>query len=394
MKLKSWLSSILVIYLTLVQVHAAKADVLDNSGYVKFGAFLLSEEPNNASKKHERVGYLPIGTVVKYDGQIKSIFNHSVDVQNYEDYIYVHSNTGYSGYLKTSLVTPFEDDEVILPLRYGLIVRDVDSNEKILNVNRAKSMTTSFPLKLLSKSGDKFIVEFEHEGEVRTGYVYEHMVDGYRFIRLSHAEINNIPVIESGSPEQFVAESLATLSEHVAGKGGETAEKIVSFFSKMNMLQCRVSSDADAELSGKIFGNGLGMKINFVIAKQDSIYSISTLKITNNSKKSTDFYQFNSVKCLNGTPDRLENFVLLSKSFDTGHFILSKAQLPKKIQEQWSRFEIERSNKMLVIDGYPTYQAFIEHIEDSKMLSDLPHSEKMLLANSIIKQVAHFKTPK
>lgn len=386
-------SLIFLISVFIFQTEIVQAESITKKAYIKFGAVILSEASDPETGKHKRVGYLPIGTLVQHGNRQKKIFNYSQDIQGYEDYIFIKSSTGYSGYVTKELLVSLGTNEIIVPLRYNLIIRDIDTNEIISKVSRAKTKDDGESLKILNEDGEQYIVEFIDNNEVKIGKVYKSMVDGEHFVKLPGDSDNFKYSVNVSSPRDFISEKLKAFSEYVSDKAGTNVEKVVEFLSSLNALQCRISSVADAELSGKIFGNGLGLKFKFVIAEKNSIYSISSLEVLNKDYV-MNYYQFHNVKCINGIPNRLENYILLSKSNTSNQVILSKIQLPERLRNNWVTFDTNTSRKMIIINGINAYTTFMKHIGKAKYLASLPYSERLFLSNTILKQVAIFETPK
>ena len=146
------------------------AHAATTTAYVHFGAILLGEAPAaNHDARRPRVGYLPIGTRVYFDPEIpkQRIFNYSEDVQDYEYYIHVRSDIGFSGYLRDDLITELGDTDIVLPLRYNLIVKAMDSSEVAVRISRAEDKNSSRPAEILAEAEDYYAVRVILESVVR-----------------------------------------------------------------------------------------------------------------------------------------------------------------------------------------------------------------------------------
>jgi len=367
------------------------------AAYVHFGAILLGEAPaTNHNARRPRVGYLPIGTMVYFDPEVpkQRIFNYSEDVQDYENYIRVRSDIGFSGYIRDDLVTELGDSEILLPLRYNLNIRATDSNQVVAQISRATDKNSSMPAEVLGENDEYYSVRLKPSGgQPVEGRIWKSLVDGRRAVRLSRRDNPLLPEIRVGSPAEFVDSQLAEFSEFVSGKTGEAANRIVEFLKNLNALRCRTSSSADAQLSARIFGNGLGLKFNFVLAERNAIYSIKTLSYTQDGSHYTSYYELHDVRCVDGIPHRLANLILLNVDDPSRQIIVSVEDLPAALKQNWARFETGRSEKMIVIDGFPAYEDFMRHIDRSALLQDLPPRDSQILSHALLRELAYFSTP-
>jgi hypothetical protein len=399
--LKSFGKTQLLILLLLLFTGAVPSAAADTAqAYVHFGAILLGEAPTgNHNMRRQRVGYLPIGSVVSFDRDApkERIFNYSEDIQNFEDYIYIRSDFGFSGYIRDDLITLLEQKDILLPLRYNIHIRALDSDKVIEKISRAANKHSSTPVEVLSEEADYYIVRLYRTGDTDAGYIdgriHKLLVDGEIIVKLSKNTDSDLPDIRVESPSQFVDERLLGFSEFVSERTGETTTRIIDFLSQLNALQCRISSTADAELSAKIFGTGLGLRFTFVLAQQNSINSIKTLSYSTNGQNYASYYELHNVKCIDGIPHRLSNLILLSVTDPSAQIIVSKEDLPSALKENWARFETDRSRKMINIDGFSAYSKFMKHIGQSQFLRNLPRRDRLILSHALLKELAYFSTP-
>lgn len=389
---------ILLVLLFTGAVPSAAADTAQ--AYVHFGAILLGQAPTgNHSMRRQRVGYLPIGSVVSFDRDApkQRIFNYSEDIQDFEDYIYIRSDFGFSGYIRDDLITILDDKDILLPLRYNIHIRALDSDEVIEKISRAATKHSSTPVEVLSEDADYYVVRLYRSGDADAGYIDGRMrkllVDGEIVVKLSKTTDSYQPDIRVDSPSQFIDEQLLEFSEFVSARTDETTTRIIEFLSQLNALQCRVNSVADAELSAKIFGTGLGLKFTFVLAQQNSINSIKTLSYSTDGQNYTSYYELHNVKCVDGIPHRLNNLILSSVSDPSAQIIVSKEDLPPALKQNWARFETDRSRKMINIDGFSAYSKFMKHIGQSQFLRNLPRRDRLILSHALLKELAYFSTP-
>ncbi|MBL1274989.1 MAG: hypothetical protein COB30_002780 [Ectothiorhodospiraceae bacterium] len=384
---------IILIYLGVVTTAVAES----NKAYVHFGAVLLGQEPQGNRTRRDRVGYLPIGTIVYFNdtNKLKKIFNYNA--QKYEYYVYVRSNTGFSGYIKRDLISVLDERELLITLRYTINIREINSDKVLLKVSCASTKTSSTPLEVIGEQGDYYTVrvypENDSVGPFQVGRLFKPMVDGKHLVRLSKHLHNAPPVIYRSSPSEFTQKYLEKFSTLMSQKTGETTKKIVSFIASLNALRCRISSSADVKLGANIFGTGLGLSFKFVLAEKNAIYSMKTVMYRKGSEHLSEYYQLHDIHCHDGIPNRLENLILVRKFDPSQQIIISQKGLPEKLRNNWARFETKKSEKMINIDGFPAYESFMTHLSQSEHLRDLPAYDRLILSHMLLKEVAYFSTP-
>ncbi len=391
----------LILLLLLLFAGAVSNVVAETTqAYVHFGAILLGDVPQgNHNMRRRRVGYLPIGAVVNFDRDApkERIFNYSEDVQGFEDYIQVRSDFGISGYIRDDLITLLDEKDILLPLRYNINIRSLTSDEVVAQITRAADKSSSTPVEILGEETDHYIVRLNRSGDMGSGHVdgriLKPLVDGRLIVKLSKNTNHQFPDIKVDSPSQFIDEQLSEFSEFVSDKTGETTTRIIEFLSELNALQCRISSTADAELSAKIFGTGLGLRFTFVLAQQNSINSIKTLKYSTDGQNYSSFYELHNVKCIDGIPHRLSNLILLNMANPSAQIIVSREDLPPKLKANWARFETDRARKMININGFSAYNEFMEHISQAELLKALPRRDRLILSHALLRELAYFSTP-
>ena len=363
--------------------------------YVHFGAVVLGDLPAGShSARRPRVGYLPIGTVVSYDaGAPKTrIFNYADDV--YENYLRVRSSVGFEGFIRDDLVTELDDRVVLVPLGYNINIRALDSDAVLTQISRAADKHGSTPVEVIGEEAEYYHVRLARaDAAVIEGRISRPLVDGGRLVRLSNHSDRFLPDIRLGSPAQFVDERLTDFGAFVSERAGESAATIVEFLKRMNALRCRVSSTADAQLSAKIFGTGLGLRFDFVLAERNAIYAIKTLSYSLDGRDYRSFYELHDVRCVDGIPHRLANLVLVAVDDPARQIIVSLEDLPAGLKSNWARFDTDSSRKMIVVDGFKTYDEFMQHIGQSGLLRDLPYRDRLVLSHALLRELAHFSTP-
>ena len=168
--------------------------------------------------------------------------------------------------------------ENLVPLRYNIVIREIDSNEIVDKISRAETKSNIQSLEIIGEDETNYKVRLTWEkndnGSFKEGRISKTMVNGRHVVKLTRDLNKRPPLIKLSTPADFITNHLSKFSNYVADKTGENADKIIEFLSLLNALQCRVSSTADAELSAKIFGTGLGLNLTFVMAEKNSIYSI------------------------------------------------------------------------------------------------------------------------
>ena len=387
-------------YTTLVFIIFFSSNALAETtvAYVHFGAIVLGNEPKSNHARRPRVGYLPIGTIVYYDDKaVTNIFNYSEDVQDYEDYVYVQSNIGFVGFIKKDLVSTLNETEKLVPLRYNIVIREIDSKKIVDKISRAETKSNAQSLEIIGEDEQHYHVRLtwkkNDNGSSKEGRICKTMVNGVHVVKLSK-DLNKLPpIIKLSTPAEFITNYLSKFSNYVADKTGENADKIIELLSLLNALQCRVSSTADAELSAKIFGTGLGLNFTFVMAEKNSIYSIKNMSFRTDKQSISEYYVLRDVKCQDGIPNRLENLIILHKNNPADQIIISKNGLPQKLKENWFRFDIKSSKKMINIDGFPAYKSFMDHLGQANYLNELPYEDRLILSHMLLKEVAYFSTP-
>ncbi len=366
-----------------------------NQAYVHFGAVVLGDEPaGNHSARRPRVGYLPIGTVVSYDaGAPKTrIFNYAEDV--YENYLRVRSSLGFEGFIRDDLVTELDDRAILVPLGYNINIRALDSDAVLTQISRAADKHGSTPVEVIGEEAEYYHVRLARaDAAIIEGRISRPLVDGGRLVKLSNHSDRFQPDIRLGSPAQFVDERLADFGTLVSERAGESAATIVEFLRRMNALRCRVSTTADAQLSAKIFGTGLGLRFDFVLAERNAIYAIKTLSYSLDGRDYTSFYELHDVRCVDGIPHRLANLVLVAVDDPSRQIIVSLEDLPAGLKSNWVRFDTDSSRKMIVVDGFKAYDEFMQHIGQSGLLRDLPYRDRLVLSHALLRELAHFSTP-
>ncbi len=379
-------------------VFSARADT--TQAYVHFGAFLLGEVPSTSqTSRRPRVGYLPIGTVVSYDPEAPRtrIFNYSEDVQDFENYIHVHSEIGFAGFIRDDLVTDLDAREVLVPIGYRMIVRAIESDDELARLSRAEDAKDSHPVEIIGEDAEYFFIKPARADdpllEFAEGRVKKPLVESGRLLRLSNHPDRFVPDIRRGSTTEFLEEKLAGVTDYIRRKTGEDSETIIAFFREMNALRCRLTTSADMQLSGKILGNGFGLDLNFMLAERNAIYSIKTLSYSLDGRDYTSYYQLHDVRCIDGIPHRLANLVLLEADNPSRQIIVSVEDLPEGLKTNWVRFDTGSSGKMIIVDGVKAYDSFMKHIGKSPYLRDLPHRDRLILSHALLEELAQFSTP-
>ena len=379
-------------------VIAARADT--TQAYVHFGAFLLGEVPaGSQASRRPRVGYLPIGTVVSYDaGAPKTrIFNYADDV--FEDYIRVRSNIGLAGFIRDDLITDLDEREILLPLGYQINVRPLDAHEPVLGqISRAADKHGSTPVEIVGETPEHYLVRLRRgdaaSGDIVIGRVSRPLVESGRLVKLSYDAELYLPDIRAGSPAQFIAGEVDRFGKLVGARLDGTDERsIVEYLKQMNALRCRIASRADVEMSGKIFGTGLGLSFDIVLAERNAIYSIKTLAYSTNGQDYKRFYQLHDLRCVDGIPHRLANLILFDVDDPSRQVIVSVGDLPNDLKTNWVRFDTGSSGKMIIVDGVNAYNLFMGHIGKSPYLRGLPHRDRLILSHALLEELAHFSTP-
>ena len=117
------------------------------------------------------------------------------------------------------------------------------------------------------------------------------------------------------------------------------------------------------------------------------------MSFRNDGQSFSEYYALSDVKCHDGIPNRLENLILLHKTNPADQIIISKNGLPKKLKENWFRFDIKSSKKMINIDGFPAYKSFMDHLAQANYLNELPYEDRLILSHMLLKELAYFSTP-
>lgn len=396
----SRVSLLAVLPLLLCSGLVSNALAETTQAYVHFGAIMLGDvPPGNHNSRRPRVGYLPMGTLVSFDADAPRarIFNHSEDVQAFEHYIHVHSNIGYIGFIRDDLITTLGESELLLPLGYNINIRAPDSDEVLMQISRPAEKDKSTSMEITGEDAEYYFVRLPTTDASASGFVEgrisKPLVENDRLVKLSKQSARYLPEIKVSSPTEFIDERLTQFSEFVSARTDETAATIVAYLTQMNALRCRISSSADAELSAKIFGNGLGLRFNFVLAEKDAIYSIKTLQYSMDGQNYSSFFELHDVRCVDGIPHRLTNLILLDTANPSRQVIVSRQDLPDELEANWARFDTGSSNKMIIVDGFQAYEQIMRHIGRSEFLRGLPRPQRSILSHALLRELAHFSTP-
>lgn len=407
-------------FLCLLLTLSARAEM--ETGFIRFGAFVMSLAPDQASSYHKRVGYLPIGAVVSYDTseEIREIFNHDPDVQDYERYVAVKSNLGFTGLVKENLVTRFGEDTLLVPLGYRIYIRDVETGNVIGKVTRARSIETSMPVTVVDETDHYYIVELagvkhkddegifsytETDNPVDEQYINEQgkivgkiskgMVRRDKLIKLIPDDYKTFPVVRIRNHIGFSDEQVDSIIAGIKDKlDSEVVNKIIQHLEIYGDLQCRLSAEADAAINAKFLGTGFGFNAKLMLAGKESVFSLGSIDYSNNGHKISKYYEAKDVECKNGNPSRMRAIVFLDKDEKGKYFHLKKDELPDELKQSWKTFNRKQAYKMINVSGIEDYNIFMKHLEDAEFFNNMTQDSRLVMKHMLLKEVANFRTPR
>lgn len=411
--------TIITILLACVGLASASAFSESKVGYINFGSFVLSEQVNPRNYLHTTIGYLPIGSLVRYDdAESKTIFNQTQDVQADQDYRMMVSNLGFKGYVEKSLITPLDDRSLLIPLRYKLIVRGVSDARAIGKLGRASGPGRNIPAYIVGEQGNNYVVEIEatqldgeenftladgikpvasqylSDNQTTRGLIHKSGVSRDWYVHLDTSGSQHYPNIYGYS----VFSNDTTYIDELISEASDNDNSLISQFSShlqlLGDLQCRISAAADAAVSAKLFGTGFGFQIDLVVAEQDTIVDIKSVRKVNDRQQSSDYYQVQVVGCENHSPYRMQTISFINKNSADDHFHLKLNQFPEQLQSDWKTFQNQKAHKMFNITGYQDYELFMKHIDTAEFFTNMNQADRLSMKHYLLRETANFITPR
>ena len=386
--------------------------------FVNNGAFLLSREATvlrNDRLFHDIVGYIPVGTVVYYDpaGHQKEMFNY--DRSTFEKYRWVESDIGLAGLLRIDLKQDIEDDILVPVANRRIGIQTLDSTKYDTKKLSEFSRSDGVFLKIVDDTDpDFFIVDLPwtaSEGRAPDrGKLFRRFVEDGELRRLSPETVETVyPRVYEKEKRHPAEPSVETEPEYlrdiaaaVAGKIDESADAVKLFLQNLEQIQCILSSDADLDLGVKIFGAGLGISFALDLKEKDRVWDIGSRTYYKGDRIYKSFVTLKAIACRNNSPYRMEHFMLSESSLNPNRRVLVWAEdIDRKLSPDWgpSAQGSEPTRTMFPITGIASYEQAFSFLETqsengSGYLSELAPSERRILINIILSEIAYYKKPK
>ena len=387
------------------ETHAQRTQ----AAFVTRGAFLLSEKPTvwrSGRLVHDLIGYLPIGTVVYFDGDaaIKKLFNWESDRE--EKYLFVETDIGIAGLLRENLKVNLEKAPVLIPAgNRTLPIYTPNSTKERLQKLSEFSRSDGEYLRLVDDKDDEFYdVELSwprDKSPADKGRIRKRWVTIGELLLLSKETIKQKPPRISRGDQAQKDGTLMKIAQKIQNTAGLKMEEILSFLKDLDSLQCMLSAGAQVDLGVKIFGAGLGLDFALNLKKEDRIYKLGECTYSRGDQTYKQFFFLKDVVCKDNRPHRLVNFVIQEMDLDPAkRTIVSIEDLPEDIKKEWiTSFQGKDAPKcMIQIEGYDNYSRVFSLFEKEAdqgggYLSTLNAYDRRILINLILSEIAYFNRP-
>jgi hypothetical protein len=373
------------------------------------GAFLLSEKPTvwrGGRLIHDLIGYLPIGTVVYFDGDAaaKKLFNWESDRE--EKYLFVETDIGIVGLLRENLKVHLEKAPVLIPVgNRTLPIYTPNSTKERLQKLSEFSRSDGEYLRVVDDKDDEFYdVELSWPKDrfpADKGRIRKRWVAAGEILFLSKETISQKPPRISRGDQVQKDGILMRIAQKVQNTAGLNVPEILSFLNDLDSLQCMLSAGAQADLGVKIFGAGLGFDFALNLKREDRLYKIGQCTYSRNDQIYKQFFFLKDIVCKDNRPHRLVNFVIQEMDLDPAkRTVVSVEDLPEDIKKEWkTSFQGKDAPKCMIrIEGYDNYSRVFslfekEADEGGGYLSTLNAFDRRILINLILSEIAYFRRP-
>lgn len=405
-RIRVLLFTVAVVWLLHPQVYAENL----RAAFVIKGAFILSEEPTiwrNGRLVHDLIGYLPIGTVVYLNPESKAreLFNYDRDM--YEHYLFVETDIGLAGLLRTDLKVDLTETRVLIPVGNRRIpIRTQNSTKYHARTLSEFSRSDGVYLTVIDDQDPEFYdVELPWTGSEERppdrGRLRKRWAQEGEVLLLYPENIGpEHPRISAGEIDQDGG-YLSKIAEKVRGAVGMDTAVIKSFLKDLDSLKCMLSAKADIDIGVKIFGAGLGLEFALALKDKDRFYHLGQCVYYQGDEVYMRFITLKDIACRDQRPHRLMNFLLQEADLDPAkRAVVSIDDLPESLKGEWKRsFQgAEAPRRMIRIDGYDSYHRAFSFLERESAqgggyLSTLTAYDRRIVINTILSEIAYFTRP-
>jgi hypothetical protein len=379
------------------------------AAFVTRGAFLLSEKPTvwrSGRLIHDLIGYLPIGTVVYFDGDaaIKKLFNWESDRE--EKYLFVETDIGIAGLLREDLTVNLEKAPILIPVgnRTFPIYTPNSTKERLQKLSEFSRSDGAYLRLVDDKDNGFYDVELswpKDKSPADKGRIRKQWVTAGEILLLSKETINQKPPRISRGDQAQKDGTLMKIAQKIQNTAGLNVPEILSFLNDLDSLQCMLSAGAQADLGVKIFGAGLGFDFALNLKREDRLYKIGQCTYSRNDQIYKQFFFLKDIVCKDNRPHRLVNFVIQEMDLDPAkRTVVSVEDLPEDIRKEWkTSFQGKDAPKCMIrIEGYDNYSRVFslfekEADEGGGYLSTLNAFDRRILINLILSEIAYFRRP-
>jgi hypothetical protein len=165
----------------------------------------------------------------------------------------------------------------------------------------------------------------------------------------------------------------------------------------LNNLQCILSTSANSELGFKLFGSGLGFKLDAQLKEKDTLYMFET-HVLMRGNNATTYTLLRNVIC-----DGLTREQMVYMTFQEGFYSPDKREIIRledlaKSRSPWNVTlqSDEVAIKMIRISGWESYNATYTQLEQmidagGGYIAQLPKPDQQILLNFLVQQIAFFE---
>jgi hypothetical protein len=356
---------------------------------VKRGAHLLSLEPEDGS--YPRVAYLPVGTIVEPTGRIERISVKSGLKRPFEAVI---TQSGASGFLRTSLFTSIDDARLAVPVsstELPLFYQPLSSFDNYYDDDKETWVCPKNVCLLFSRTGGVYMTIDEDVGDYYQVTLHRTLTkveggpdlakeENNRFLPKDFVQNGLVEIIDRSSAAESMTtwnrdkvrhfvidpEAVTKLLEKIKSSGETIKESTIWCNSVLN-ASGELGFDvwfAKANLAGSITTKE---KDRFQMAEQ-----VSEQVSQGSSSKPIVYDLYRDIECKNADPERTTRLIVEIKD-GKKQMVVDLDQLksvscetsPGKGCENWIRLkkEGEPFDKMVVVSDWPSYNAVLGQLE-------------------------------
>ncbi len=406
-KSKSRIVTFVISLVFFISVQAQ--DVTYSVGIVNVGAFLLSEDASvkrEGNYIHGLVGYLPVGTRVYIEEQVKVIRNLRTTKQ--EKYYAVLSSIGIKGLLREDLFTRAQDKTIAVVLSSAKIPLhhpdDIKGEQKaIMEVGRYDNAY----LKLADNTDNEYILaELISKGRDGTDaepvsvrlwrqYITLGKVKEVKPLRLDGQSVS-FP--EWTDNEKLDETSIKQIFEKIKIKF-KNYQKTQEILTKSFDIECVTKFTAKAKSRLELLGNGLSFDLDMAPKDYGYVFRLMQRKLNIGSEQRT-YLILQNVKCdANNHPEQLHHFTLQEGVNNFGkRDIVRLKDLQTYDNAEWkiSLSGQDTPLRMVRIGNEEDYLNILKQLDKfvshgNSFISELSAEEKEILLNLILREIGHFE---